>query len=255
MSVKDIPAGSGLLVWYAPFYQPKVQKELQEVGSPHSLVGAMVVTQKVSRSVQSSAKKSIVVAPSLARIVVGQGEVTFTHHSVQQTDADCQFSHQLIYLEDKCAPGIMPARCTQLPESPSTLMVQRIGQTKKYPLEGKPIELYGNQPAQANLSPSIHLVSVSEDSPGPECVVRLTVTAAQEVGDDQEPLSDDQELLGDDQELLSDDQELLGDDTSEDLPLALPSSSEGTRKLCTGPLVSHKGKYKKLNVHKSGRFM
>ncbi|XP_050692853.1 uncharacterized protein LOC126983785 isoform X2 [Eriocheir sinensis] len=250
VSMKDIPAGSGLLVWYAPFYQPKVQKELQEVGSPHSLVGAMVITQKVSRSVQSSAKKSLEEAPSLAKIVVGQGKVTFTHQSVQQVDADGHLPCQLIYLEDECGTGILPnVSCTQLPESPSTFVTQGIAQTKKYLLEGKTIEPYSCQPTQANLRPSIQLASVSEDSPGSECVVRLTVTAAQETGDDQEA-GDDQET-GDDQE-ASDDQELLGDDTAEDLQLDLPTSSEGTSKTHANPMLCHKRIYKKLNVHKSG---
>lgn len=255
--MEDIPAGSGLLVWYAPFYQPKVQKELQEVGSPHSLVGAMVVTQKVSRGVQPATKKPLVVAPSLTKIVVGQGEVTFTHHSVQQADDDSHFSRPLIYLEDKCSTGILPPRCTQLPESSSTLMLQGTAQTKKYSLGGKTIELYSGQSAQVNLRPSIQLATVSEDLAGPECVVRLTVTAAQESDGDQELLGeDDQELLGeDDQELLGeDDQVLLGEDVPEDLDLVPPSEAEGTRKAHASPTSPNKRKYRQLNEHNAGRF-
>lgn len=219
-------------MWYAPFYQPKVQKELEEVGSPHSLVGATVVTQKVTRSGHPSARKPLVVAPSLAKIVVGRGEVTFTHHSVQQSEVDCHLPHELTDMEDKCATSMVPLRHTALTEH-STVMFHGFSPTKKYSHGKKTIQLYTGQLPQVSSGPSIQLAPVTEDLSGPECVVRLTITAAPEAGDEQD---------------------LVGEDTAEDIPLPHPRDAEGTRKSHNAVTSRHRRRYRQLNGHKSGRF-
>ncbi|XP_045114467.1 PR domain zinc finger protein 15-like isoform X2 [Portunus trituberculatus] len=228
VSTENIPAGSELVVWYAPFYQPRIQKELEEVGSPHSLVGTAVVTQKVIPSGQPPARKKLVVAPSLARIVVGQGEVTFTHYSVQHNESDCHLTHELTDVDGKCDTNVTQghAAITELP----TLMLHDFP-PKKYLQGKKTVQLCTNQPPQVSSGSSIQLAAVREDSTGPECVVRLTITAASEADEEQA---------------------LMGDDTVEDMPLPLPSDIEGSGKLHSTVAPRHRKKYRKLNGHRSG---
>ena len=228
VSTENIHAGAELLVWYAPFYQPKIQKELEEVGSPHSLVGAAAVTQKVIRSGQPTARKPFVVAPSLARIVVGRGEVTFTHHSLQQSETDSHLTHELTDMKDKCATNMMTVRHAAAAEL-STVILQGLVPPKKISNGKKIIQFYTGQ---VSSGPSIQLAPVREDSPGPECVVRLTITAASEAGEEHG---------------------LMGEDTSEEMPPLPPNDAEGTRKTHTSTASCHRRRYRQLNGHRSGR--
>uniref|UniRef100_A0A0P4W0T3 C2H2-type domain-containing protein n=1 Tax=Scylla olivacea TaxID=85551 RepID=A0A0P4W0T3_SCYOL len=230
VSTENIPAESELVVWYAPFYQPKVQKELEELGSPHSLLGTAVVTQKVIPSGQPPARKNLVVAPSLARIVVGQGEVTFTHHSVPQSDSDCHITHELTDVDGKCATNVVTLRHTAVTEL-STVMLHDFSPTKKYSQGKNTIQLCTSQPSQVSSESSIQLAPVREDATGPECVVRLTITAASEAGEEHA---------------------LMGEDTAEDVPLPLPSDAEGSGKIHSTVAPRHKKKNRQLNGHQSG---
>lgn len=91
MSSEDIKAGSELLVWYASFYLPRVQEELRQLagntslGQDHSLLGAPIVTRRLATKpslvTSHSSDSALAVSPSLARISVGGGQVTFTHNS------------------------------------------------------------------------------------------------------------------------------------------------------------------------------
>lgn len=91
MSSEDIEAGSELLVWYASFYLPRVQEELRQLagntslGQDHSLLGASTVTRRLATKpslvASHSSDSALSVSPSLARISVGGGQVTFTHNS------------------------------------------------------------------------------------------------------------------------------------------------------------------------------
>ncbi|KAG0723137.1 Zinc finger protein 26 [Chionoecetes opilio] len=233
VSTEDIPAGSELVVWYAPFYQPKVQKELEEVGSPHSLVGASVVIRRLSHRGQPSARKPEVAAPSLARIVVGQGKVTFTHHSVHPSDGDDQAYCEVTDIEDKCAANTVALRHSALPEPSSSVMLQGFVPSKKYSHGKKIIRLYVGQPPPVSSGPSIQLAPVREDFLGPECVVRLTITAASEAGEEQD---------------------LTGEDAADDMPLPLPSEEEeeGTKNMPATTASRQRRKYKQLNGQRAG---
>lgn len=97
MSSEDIEAGSELLVWYASFYLPRVQEELRQLasnkslGQDHSLLGAPSATRRLATKpslvASHSSDSELTVSPSLARISVGGGQVTFTHNNAWTGEA------------------------------------------------------------------------------------------------------------------------------------------------------------------------
>lgn len=80
IAAEDISEGSELRVWYTPFYQEKMKEELKSLGYNRSLVGSAVVVRKSAVSHHMShLTPALQVSPSLSKIVVGKGQVTFTH--------------------------------------------------------------------------------------------------------------------------------------------------------------------------------
>ncbi|XP_042878604.1 zinc finger protein 236-like [Penaeus japonicus] len=82
IAAEDIPAGSELRVWYTPFYQEKMKEELKSLGYNHSLVGSAVVVRKSGlNNYMPNPPTALQVSPSLSKIIVGKGQVTFTHNA------------------------------------------------------------------------------------------------------------------------------------------------------------------------------
>lgn len=82
IAAEDISEGSELRVWYTTFYQEKMKEELKSLGYNRSLVGSAVVVRKPAGSHHMPhLTAALQVSPSLSKIVVGKGQVTFTHNA------------------------------------------------------------------------------------------------------------------------------------------------------------------------------
>ncbi|KAG7174943.1 Zinc finger protein 26-like 10 [Homarus americanus] len=190
IAAEEIEAGSELRVWYAPFYQQKVKEELKALGYGQSLGGAAVLTRRVPlRPPQSKVPlggQLHISTPSLSRIEVGRGQVTFTHNA-KGSEPDSLFLEQPAVTEsplvgNKYLPGEAGlGRQIQTPvTSAGYLRDDYIQHKKRVDSLGQDDFGYSAQTNHTSTSQSIVLVSNRNASREPECIVTFTITAASE---------------------------------------------------------------------------
>ncbi|XP_068216047.1 PR domain zinc finger protein 15-like isoform X2 [Palaemon carinicauda] len=77
-AVEDIAEKTELRVWYAPFYHRRILEELKILEGEKPL--KIIPVEKPNGDSGATAEPEFKAPPSLARISVGKGEITFTHN-------------------------------------------------------------------------------------------------------------------------------------------------------------------------------
>lgn len=248
IAAEEIQEGSELRVWYAPFYQQKIKEELKALGYSQTLVSTAVVTRRVpvKQSLPTfSTGAPLHISHTLSRIVVGRGQVTFTHNA-REGERDSQFLEQLTvtggnFRVDKYKSSEIVKGRQNHSTNACGYSHENYIQRKKKDLNSSHDIGYVSQTEETNTTASIQLVNNRDNERELECIVTFTITAASENHDLGSYHSEHYGSNNFQSENCPN-----GDDTHEE-------SLEGRdRKQSSFPSTTLKRKYYKLREPKSG---
>lgn len=187
IAVEDIQEGSEMRVWYAAFYEQRLQEELkalgykQTIGTSHVVTRRVPLREKCQPDVQTTS--SIHVVPSLTKIVVGRGQVVFTHQNESYSNClEPPAVSEGFRVTDKYFSG-EHVQGIQSPQSNlSSNFVHENNIINKKRDQNLSAHYYKSLSGtnQSNTLQSIDLVSNIDSMTEPKCVVTFTITAVSE---------------------------------------------------------------------------
>lgn len=184
VTAEEIQEGSEMRVWYATFYEQKLQEKFKSLGFMQNTNSSSAAMQRVLFRNQSNTQSPCVVhvVPSLSKIVVEKSQVIFTHTTESfNTTLKPPAVHESLFVTDKYFPGETVQR-GQSHSVPSANYVHENNIMEKKRDQGFTLHDYRHI-AGTNLSSalqSIELMNTADNLNNHECVVTITISAVPE---------------------------------------------------------------------------